>query len=312
MLAKDYLSEVIPAGWRGLIVFWLSVFFMIATFTISGDALSTPFDESPPMRFVVVRSNEPGCEPVCAEWISAEGTIRAKTPGELKSLLKTLGGRKLPVVLFSPGGDVDAALALGRLIRQNKLDTAVGKTRFTGCQPEQKDCTANDGKGAHFIGTAYANGAFCNSACPLILAGGVHRQVGQWAFLGVHQITTTFTKTQLTYRTKYRVVNGKRRTLEKKIVGRKNVGNYKIYEMNKAMERKLVAYLKEMGVDPSVVEVMKSTPATDIRRIALFDLLKSQLVTSLDAVDVLANGKICTTVPAAANCRVFTMSDLKR
>ena len=126
------------------------------------------------MRFVVVRNSEPGCEPVCAEWISAEGAIFAKTPGELKRLLKTLGGRKLPVVLFSPGGDVDAAMALGRMIRQNKLDTAVGATRFLGCQPADKDCTANDGKGAHLLGTAYANGSFCNSACPLVLAGGVH------------------------------------------------------------------------------------------------------------------------------------------
>jgi hypothetical protein len=274
-------------------------------------AAQPSMQDTPPMRFVVVRSSEPGCEPVCAEWISAEGTILAKTPSELKRLLKTLGGRKLPIVLFSPGGDVDAALALGRLIRQNKLDTAVGATRFLGCQPTQKDCTANDGKGAHLLGSAYANGAFCNSACPLVLAGGIHRQVGQWAFLGVHQITTTFTKTQLTYRTKYRVVNGKKRTLEKKIVGRKNVGNYTTYEMNKAVERKLVAYLKEMGVDPSLVEVMKSTPATDIRQIALFDLLKSKLVTSLDAVDVLASSKICTTIPAAANCRLFTVADLK-
>ena len=80
--------------------------------------------------------------------------------------------------------------------------------------------------------------------------------------------------------------------------------------MNKAVERKLVAYLKEMDVDSSVVEVMKSTPATDIRQIVLFDLLKSKLVTSLDAVDVLTSSKICTTIPAAANCRVFTMSDL--
>ena len=162
------------------------------------------------------------------------------------------------------------------------------------------------------LGSAYAGGAFCNSACPLMLAGGIRRQVGQWAFLGVHQITTTFVKTQLTYRTKYRVVNGKRRTVEKKVVGRKNVGNYTTHEMNKATQRKLAAYLTEMGVDQSVLDVMKSTPAADIRQIALFDLLKSKLVTSLDAVDVLTAGTICTTVPAAANCRVFTVSDLKQ
>ena len=189
---------------------------------------------------------------------------------------------------------------------------AVGKTRFTGCRPSEKDCTANDGKGAHYIGTAYANGAFCNSACPLMLAGGVRRLVGQWAFLGVHQITTTFVKTQLTYRTKYRVVNGKKRTIEKKVVGRKKVGDYTTYEMSRATERKLAAYLKEMGIDGSILEAMKSTPASEIHQIPPFDLLKSKLITSLDAVDLLTAASACKTVPAADNCRVFTVSDLDR
>ena len=61
---------------------------------------------------------------------------------------------------------------------------------------------------------AYANGR-SELGLSADLAGGEHRQVGQWAFLDVHQITTTFIKTQLTYRTKYRVVNGKRRTTRK-------------------------------------------------------------------------------------------------
>ena len=108
------------------------------------------------------------------------------------------------------------------------------------------------------------------------------------------------------------MVNGKRRIVEKKVVGRKSLGSYTTYEMNKAVERKLTAYFKEMGIDQSVVDVMKSTPASDIRQIALYDLLKSKLVTSLDSVDLLTAGKICTTVPAAANCRVFTVSDIKQ
>ena len=73
----------------------IGVYLFIAGLGPAG-AAQPSMEDSPPMRFVVVRSNEPGCEPVCAEWISAEGTIRAKTPGELKSLLRTLGGRKLP------------------------------------------------------------------------------------------------------------------------------------------------------------------------------------------------------------------------
>ena len=145
-----------------------------------------------------------------------------------------------------------------------------------------------------------------------MLAGGVRRLVGQWAFLGVHQITTTFVKTQLTYRTKYRVVNGKKRTLEKKVVGRKKVGDYTTYEMNRATERKLAAYLKEMGIDRSILETMKSTPASEIHQIAA--VRSAQVETrhqprrrrSADC------GGACKTVPAADNCRVFTVSDLDR
>jgi hypothetical protein len=44
----------------------------------------------------------------------------------------------------------------------------------------------------------------------------------------------------------------------------------------------------------------------------LFDLLQMKLVTSLDGVDVLASSKICKTIPAAANCRLFTVADLKQ
>ncbi len=50
--------------------------------------------EIPSMRFAVVRSNAPGCEPNCPEWISAEGTIEADTPGLLKRTLKALKGRQ--------------------------------------------------------------------------------------------------------------------------------------------------------------------------------------------------------------------------
>jgi hypothetical protein len=65
-----------------------------------------------------------------------------------------------------------------------------------------------------------------------------------------------------------------------------------------------------MGVDRSFLEMMGS-PASDIRQIAPSDLLHWKLVTSLDSVDVLASSKICTTIPAAANCRLFTETDLK-
>ncbi|MDX8541917.1 hypothetical protein RFM23_30405 [Mesorhizobium abyssinicae] len=260
-------------------------------------------DSGPTMRFVVVRSNAAGCEPNCPEWISAEGTIEAGTPALLKRLLKRLGGRKLPIVVDSPGGNVDAALTLGRLIRKSGLDIAVGKTWFDGCMPDDKDCTANKGRDADYLGEPYASGAICNSACPLMFAGGVRRVVGEWAYLGVHQITTTYIKTRLLYRTTYKVVNGKKKVINTKVVSRKNAGSYKTYEMSKAVEKRLAAYFREMGVGEGVLVTMKNTPASDIHQLVLESMLRMNLVTSMDSVDLFTAATICKAWPAPANCR---------
>ncbi|CAN7524104.1 MULTISPECIES: hypothetical protein [Ensifer] len=264
------------------------------------------------MQFLVVRSNQPGCEPTCPEWISAEGTIVRESPTHLKKLLKAIGDRRLPIVVTSLGGDVDAAMVLGRIIRARKLEVAVGKTRFVGCQPQQKDCRDNDGKGARLIGTAYSGGAYCNSACPLMLAGGARRVVGQWAYLGVHQITAVYAQVQTRYQEKYRIVNGRKKIISKKVVSQKNVGNRKTYEMSKAMERELAAYLAEMGVGRAVIDQMKITPAADMRKIEPVAMMEMKLITQLGGVELLTAAGVCKTVPASANCRVFVMSDLKR
>ncbi|MBZ9993478.1 hypothetical protein [Mesorhizobium sp. BH1-1-4] len=257
----------------------------------------------PSMRFVVVRSNAPGCEPNCPEWISADGAIEAGTPSLLKRTLKALKGRRLPVVVNSPGGNVDAALALGRMIRKNKLDVAVGVTIFSDCQPEVRNCNDNRGKGADYFGIAHDDGAMCNSACPLMFSGGVRRVVGDFGYLGVHQITTTYRREKLLYRTTYRIVNGKKKVISTKVVSRKNAGSYKTYEMSRTVEKTLSAYLKEMGIGDGVLDVMKATPASDIRQIPLDDMLTMKLVTSRDTVDLLTTASLCVPDQPATNCR---------
>ncbi|WP_217570531.1 hypothetical protein [Mesorhizobium sp. GbtcB19] len=280
----------------------------MALVAFGATAKEDPPDYGPTMRFVVVRSSAPGCEPNCPEWISAEGTIDAGTPALLRRLLKTLGERQLPIVVNSPGGNVDAALQLGRMVRKSKLDIAVGITEFSGCSPGMKNCRDNDGKGQPYSGVAYDSGAMCNSACPLMFAGGIRRVVGEWAYLGVHQITTTFRRERLLYRTTYRIVNGKKKIISTKIVSRKNAGSYKTYEMSKAVEKRLSAYLSEMGVEQGVLDVMKATPASDIRQIEPKDMLEMKLVTSLDSLDLLTERTICQRQPAPANCREIPTS----
>ena len=275
-------------------------------------AEQSPVDDMPTMRFAVVRSDEGKCEPVCPEWISAEGAIKANTPAAFKRMLKELKGRRLPLVIHSPGGDVDAAMQLGRMIRKAKLDTAVGKTWFEGCKPEQKDCQANKGRAARLMGHPYTLASMCNSACPLMLSGGLRRFAGLEAYLGVHQVTTVWTKQRIMVRTTYRVVNGKKKVVSRKEIGRKNAGSYTTYEMSKALEKKIAAYLKEMGVDLSILDLAKSTPASTIQEVTVFEAFNAKLVTGFRDARAFTSPFLCERVPAPDNCRLFTVSDLEQ
>ncbi|TIP23678.1 MAG: hypothetical protein E5X67_32250 [Mesorhizobium sp.] len=294
--------------WRGLVRLVPVVAMAMAAFAAKAEDVfpkwsdpETWTDGFSEMRFIVVRSSATGCEPNCPEWISAEGAIEAGTPAKLKRILKTLGRRPLPIIVNSPGGNVGAALQLGRIIRKNKLDIAIGTTSFTECWPGAVGCPADDGKGAAHFGIASDGGAMCNSACPLMFAGGVRRVAGSWAYLGVHQITTTYFPSTRHFRTTYQTIRGKKYRVTTETVTQGE--SYKTYKMSKAFSRKISAYLREMGVGRGVLDTMKATPASDIRQIALDDMLTMKLVTSRDSLDILTLAGICRRSPAPPNCR---------
>ncbi|MDQ6437643.1 hypothetical protein RB623_26630 [Mesorhizobium sp. LHD-90] len=233
----------------------------------SAETAETPQPKQ--MQFVVVRANDSACEPTCPEWISAEGAIGVKTPALLKAALRTLRGRKLPIVLFSAGGDVGAAMEMGRRIRRAGLPVVVGRTWFVGCRPDEKDCKANDGKGADFFGRALSSGGYCASECTLLLAGGVKRLVPDMAILRVR---------------------------------------LRDPKMGKAVERRLAAYLKEMGVDRVVLDRMKSARGDNLDT---GPLQAAGLVTGTGTAESVTESSICRTFPAPDNCRVFTVLDLE-
>ena len=231
------------------------------------EAAGTPQPKQ--MQFVVVRANDSACEPTCPEWISAEGAIGAKTPALFKTMLKTLGGRKLPIVLFSVGGDADAAMAMGRQIRRAGLPVVVGRTWFVGCRPEEEDCSVNEKKGADFLGRAISYGGYCASECTLMLAGGTKRHAPDVAILRVR---------------------------------------LKDPKMSRSAEQRVVAYLKEMGVDRGLLDLMKSSPAHN------FDtapLRAAGLISDNGTAESITDASICKAFPAPDNCRVFTVLDLE-
>lgn len=126
-----------------------------------------------PMSVVRMRAKD-NCGRVCPEWIVAQGMITAETPKRFRDLLQQMGKSRLPVVLDSSGGDLDAALAVGRMIRTRGLATLVGSSMSQGCAPRDQTCKP----GGPHTGYVTPTGT-CSGTCLFVLAGGAPR-AGYW------------------------------------------------------------------------------------------------------------------------------------
>ncbi|EJZ19742.1 hypothetical protein RCCGEPOP_18698 [Rhizobium sp. Pop5] len=253
--------------------------------------------EQAPMRFIVVRSSL--CQENCPEWISAEGRITAETPARLRKMLKKLGDRKLPVVFRSEGGDVEAAYVIGRMIRKAGLETAVGGSRLKGCPVQDTLCEAAIAKDGSAVGYTYSAGAYCFSACPLAFAGGTSRVASQWSFIGVHQITTIYNRVHVSYRIEYKIVNGKKKEISRKEVGRKVAGQSSSTKLGKKANAALTAYLKEMGVSSDLIDMMMSATPDNIHIAPAADALRTGLTTAMLAYNEWPGMPLCAPDAAA-------------
>jgi hypothetical protein len=272
----------------------------IAAQPIKSSPESNPL--SLPMMFSIVRSDAGYCEPNCPEWIYAEGQIDAASPIGLKKILSQAGNRKLPLVVLSPGGNVSAALEMGRIIRKHGLDVEIGATRFSTCTPRLPNCTPDGAAKDEYFGMAFASGAYCWSACPLLLAAGIRRISSEWAQTGVHQVTTVYQRQKVLYREKYRIVNGHRKVLSRKIVSRQDAGTQSTTKLPKLVQKQLIAYFKDMGIEDKLLDDMLSTPPDKIRKLSPQEMLDLHLITEMSTTLTLASPKVCSGATPAANC----------
>jgi hypothetical protein len=218
---------------------------------------------APPMRFVRVVSADPACEPDCPEWLSAEGRIEPGAARAFADAVERLNGRRLPILIHSPGGSVPDAIAMGELIRAKGLAVAVARTLIVNCPESAPKCPDGPGR-------AIAGGATCASACTLVLAGGVERLAGPKPLIGVHQITTVVREAEgLAHLTSTR----------------------KFYEQQ-GIDAEVTDYLAAMGVGDPVMTLIRKTPAASIRWLSLADLEASHLATlALDPAEpILTSG----------------------
>jgi hypothetical protein len=286
----------------------LAVASAIALSGVSADAATKKKEQPPespyemPMRIVVVRNNVPGCEPLCPQWLSAEGQITARTPALFKKALADTRAFRLPVVITSTGGDVDAALAIGEMIRKRHLDVVVGWTYFAGCSPLEKKCKLPKGQTGVYRGIAMSSQAFCVSACSFVLAAGERRLRGEGSFVGVHQISRTVTREKVRYYERYRIVNGKRKVLSRQIVSRKPMKSYVSTKLDKRLAKKLDSFFNRMGIDKSLLAMFNRAPPTSMYMMAGDELRSTRLITgAAPAVDLVASTP-CANTPPAGNC----------
>ncbi len=259
---------------------------------------------SPPMAFAIVRSGIAGCEPNCPQWISAEGQIMPGSANQFRKVLKQAGKLRLPVVITSQGGDVEAALAIGKMIRERKLDVLVGWTLFTGCNPAVKTCKLPKAQKDVYAGLVMTSRGYCLSACPFIFAAGQKRILGAGAYLGVHQITTQPITQRIRYNETYRMVNGKKKVLSRKVVSRKNIVGKATTKLSKSFDKKLKAYLNTMGVSQAMLDLLHLAPPAAIHTLTTEEMTSTNLVTAFGNASDLTSNSLCKTTTPADNCKV--------
>jgi hypothetical protein len=234
-----------------------------------------------PMRIVLTRSAEP-CEPDCREWLAAQGAITKDTLAELRRALAELNGRKLPLLVYSTGGTVEVAIAMGELARKSGLDIAVARTVFTQRDPA--------------LGTIDERSPLCASACTLFLAGGQRRIIPPQSRIGVHQ--QTIVETETTTVRDYKIVRGRKELVDERTETR----TVKQEQATGEIDAKMRRYLDAMGLDRSFLEVTVSTPADTMRYLKPDEMRATTIATELGSASLVfasLRGGVAA-VPAAA------------
>jgi hypothetical protein len=247
-----------------------------AEFQPTPQALPTPAQllAGEPMHIAVVRALGPACDPNCPTWLAAVGKITPGTAEKLRRVVQSLAGRRLPILVNSPGGLVTEAMAMGRLIRRSGLIVAVADTSFAECLPAGKSCE---------LRASTSLSAICASACSLVLAGGVRRYISGHSFVGVHELMTlrTFTHTLRRYEILYRIVGSRKQEISRRLVSEKSSTNSTVSEGGEDLERSAADYFTEMGIGEPVLRLTAATPSISIRRLTISELRNSMLATHL-------------------------------
>jgi hypothetical protein len=202
--------------------------------------------EAQPLLFYVARGEANACGLGCSEWIAVEGLFNANSATRFREFLTRLNRRTLPVFFHSPGGMQSEAYAIGRMLREFGMMASVARTMPEACQPGPNAgaCGTAKRSGETLPAQWTSIGATCSSACVYALIGARDRWVPTGARLGIH---ATYTECSAPAGTPAEV--REERCANSRATNR----------------ARLDSYVKQMGVDPKLVESAFRTPHAEIR-----------------------------------------------
>jgi hypothetical protein len=244
-----------------------------------------------PMKVVIVRSSEPGCEPACPEWIAAQGMIDQTTPAHFRKVLQSIGSRKLPILIDSNGGSVYDSLDIARLIRNKGLDVAVARTTISPCLETDKACKSAKSGPARVAGKPSADRARCASSCAFIMAGGIQRYASYRTPVGVHDIRSFQTTAQILqkFRIEKRLVWGVPVETKRTLISQERV-NQRTTETKtpQSAYAKIASFFAEMGIGEGIMPMIKTTPHSSIHWLTRTELSATRLATgSIDGEELI-------------------------
>ena len=150
------------------------------------------------MQFYVVKGAPDACGRGCDRWIQLEGQIDGGAAARFRKFFVKLRDRNMPLYFYSPGGNLDQAMAMGSLLHEKPAIARVGRTILADCGFEAQDsdvCLKLKQSGRELHGELTTRGVLCGSACPYLMLGASTREIAPDAALAVHnsRIVVTFT-----------------------------------------------------------------------------------------------------------------------
>ena len=171
---------------------------LAALLFVHGPARAEPLSANagfaPKLIIYLAKGKANSCGPGCDHWIAVEGMVDQAAATRIGRFLREVKDKERPIYFHSPGGVVEPAYLIGRILRSRRAIARVGRTIATACAAgTQVDdaCLKIKTGGGEVEAEISTYHAMCNSACSYLFLGATTREVAPDAALAVHSSKLT-------------------------------------------------------------------------------------------------------------------------